>query len=116
MSAKIFVSATISNGTGAPLDLADSSLQWGVWVNDPTNTIPPCQSGRFIARGVPGNPIGVVGAVTYLVDGQPVTLQFDRPYNGSHQFTAVSGAPNIKVTNNEPQGLVANVRYTLTAA
>lgn len=116
MSAKIFVSATITNGTSAPLALADSLLQWGVWVNDPTNTILPGQSGRFIARGVPGNPIGVVGAVTYLVDGQPVILQFDRPYTGSHQFTAVSEAPGVTVTNNEPQGLVANVRYTLTAA
>lgn len=116
MSGKIFVSATIANGTGEPLALSDSQLQWGVWVNDPTTTIPPGQSGRFIARGVPGNPIGVVGAVTYLVDGQPVTLTFDRPYEGSHQFTAVSAAPGVKVTNNEPQGLVANVRYTLTAA
>lgn len=79
---------TVTNNSNTPMALTQTQLQWGKWVQAPTNVAPNGGTMVFTACGREASPSGTEGNVSWTIsvpDGAiVVSMAFDVPYVGDN--------------------------------
>lgn len=108
--------ATVYNLVKEEMTLAGSHLDWGKWIESPTD-VPAFSAKSFAAQGASLTPSGTEGWVSWKFHDAVIKVTFNVPAAGNNTHTIeCTPANRYKVRCWGTQGKVDEIAYTITPA